>query len=112
MNKTLTIGLATRTRPGLLARTVNETLAHVRETDTRLVILADDDDVATLSMRNRLVDERIKWSVEPKPDSLGAKYNRMMKVRPADVYLTMVDYAPHMTVGFDTEILAASNVHS
>ncbi len=112
MNKTLTIGLATRTRPGLLARTVNETLGHIREPDTKLVILADDDDQATQSLRNKLTDERIIWSVEPKPDALGTKYNRMMRVRPADVYLVMVDYAPHMTDGFDTEILAASNVYS
>ena len=111
MNKTLTIGLATRTRPGFLARTVTETLRHVREADTRLVILADEDDQATQSMRNKLTDKRIIWSIEPRPDSLGTKYNRMMKVRPADVYLVMVDYAPHMTDGFDTEILAASNVH-
>ncbi len=112
MNKSLTIGLATRTRPGLLARTINETLHHAKETDTRLIILADDDDKATQSLRNKLTDKRIIWSIEPKPDSLGTKYNRMIKVRPADVYLSMVDYAPHMTDGFDTEILAASNVYS
>ncbi len=112
MNKTLTIGLATRTRPGFLARTVDETLHHMREADTRLVILADEDDYATQSLRNRLTDKRIIWSIDHKPDSLGTKYNRMIKVRPADVYLSMVDYAPHRTEGFDSKILAASNVFS
>ncbi len=110
--KSLSIALATRTRPGLLARTVTETLNHVREPNTRLVILADDDDVGTRSLKNRLTDPRIVWSIEPKPDSLGTKFNRVMKVAPADVYLTMVDYAPEVTVGFDSKILEAASVYS
>lgn len=109
----LSIALATRCRAGLLARTVKETLKHIREPDTRLVILADDDDSGTLSMCGVVLnDPRIIWSIEPKPPTVGEKYNRVMRVAPADVYLTAVDYAPDVTDGYDTRILDAAKVFS
>lgn len=107
----LSIILATRKRPGLLARTVQETLKHITSPHTRLVIACDDDDDGSLSMRDNLNDPRIIWSVEPRPDSLGEKYNRVMKVAPADVYMVMVDYAPCITPGFDQIIIDAAQVY-
>src|SRR5260221_2996824 len=107
--KTLSIGLATRSRPGLMLRTVIETLKHIKLAETKFVILADSDDDGTKSTRARLTDPRIQWSIEPRPDALGTKYNRLIRVAPADVYLVMVDYAPHMTPGFDERIIDAAN---
>ncbi len=107
----LSIVLATRSRPGLLVRTVEETLRHIGDQDTKLVICGDDDDVATLGTKGRLNDPRIIWSIAPRPAGLGEKYNRVLTVAPADVYLCMVDYAPHVTPGFDTKILEAAQVY-
>lgn len=107
----LSIVLATRKRPGLLSRTVTETLKHIRHPETKLVIVCDDDDDGTLSMRDALNDPRIVWSVEPRPDSLGEKYNRVMRVAPADVYMVMVDYAPCVTDGFDERVIDAAQVY-
>lgn len=107
----LSIILATRKRPGLLSRTVKETLKHITEPDTKLVIACDDDDDGALSMRDALNDPRIIWSIEPRPDSLGEKFNRVMKVAPADVYMVMVDYAPCITDGFDRKIIEAAQVY-
>ena len=107
----LTIALATRRRPGILVRTVKSTLANVTHPDTKLVILADADDDGTLSVRDTLNDPRIIWSVEPRPDSVGKKYNRAVKVAPADVYMVHVDYAPQMTKGFDEKVLEAATVY-
>src|SRR5215831_18683394 len=106
----LTIALATRQRPGHLVRTVETTLKNMRNDATRLVILADDDDYGTLSVKSKIDDERILWSIESRPDALGAKYNRAMKIAPADVYMVMVDYAPCVTEDFDNVILGAAQV--
>lgn len=107
----LSIVLATRKRPGLLARTVEETLKHIRRPDTTLLIAADDDDDGTLSLQNVIKDPRVVWSVKPREDSLGGKYNRVITEAPADVYMVMVDYAPCVTDGFDDLIIEAAQVY-
>src|SRR5262249_59440327 len=107
----LSIILATRCRPGLLARTVETTLSNIRHPGTKLVIAADDDDVGTVGLKDRLGDPRIVWSVKPREDSLGTKYNRVMSVAPAEVYTAMVDHSPHITPGFDEKILEAAQVY-
>src|SRR5262245_65609119 len=50
--------------------------------------------------------------LEPRAFSLGEKYNRILTLAPADVHLVMVDYAPHITEGFDEEILKAASIYS
>ena len=107
----LSIVLATRKRPGILVRTVAQTLANVTHPDTRLVICADDDDDGTISMQAKITDPRVIWSIEPRPDTVAEKYNRVMKVAPADVYMVHVDYAPQMTKGFDERVLEAATVY-
>ena len=100
-------------RPGILHRTVAQTLPLIKEPDTRLVIAADDDDDGTISLQNvpALMDPRIIWSIEPREDSLGAKYNRVLRIAPADVYCVMTDDCPHVTAGFDTKILETATVY-
>lgn len=107
----LVINLATRGRPEILIDTIERTLANVTRIDTRFLVSADDDDEPTIdALRPYMVrDNGIDVSIEPREDSLGGKYNRALKLFPdADVYLAMVDYAPHITYGFDERILDAA----
>jgi hypothetical protein len=102
--KTLTIGIATRGRADLAALVAEQTRMCC-SADTRIVVLADaDDDLGLLpALRG------ITLSVAPRPDSVGAKWNRMAEVAPADVYMAMVDYRSQVTPGFDRKILDAAN---
>ncbi len=104
----LAINLATRGRPALLNDTIRRTLANIELPNTRLMVSIDDDDRVTCDAIGSLpLDKRIIYDVAPREDALGDKYNRVMSIA-ADVYLTMVDYAPHVTPGFDRKILDAA----
>jgi glycosyltransferase involved in cell wall biosynthesis len=107
----LSIVLATRKRPGMLARTVEETLKHIKRPDTKLLIAVDDDDDGAISLQDVITDPRVIWSIKPREDSLGGKYNRVLTEAPADVYMVMVDYAPCITDGFDDKIIEAAQVY-
>lgn len=109
----LSIILATRGRPALLRQTVERTLLNIKCPDTRLIIAVDDDDMDSIVAASELSERsrRVITSVMPREDSLGEKYNNRMSVAPADVYLAMVDYAPHVTPGFDAKILDAASVY-
>lgn len=104
----LTIALGARGRPELLQRTVEITCSNMTEADTQLVVLLDADDEKTRDMT--FADKRVTKFVAPREDSLGEKFNRVLTIAPNDVYLVMVDYAPHVTKGFDRKILNAANV--
>ncbi len=107
----LSIILATRGRPHLLIPTIEQTVANMRNANTRLVVAVDDDDRATLdAFAARPWSERVILSRLPREDSLGEKYNNRIAANPADVYLVMVDYAPHITPGFDNAILDAARI--
>ena len=105
----LSIALATRGRVDLLRQTIAITLSNMSRKDTRLVVIIDNDDQATVDAIPSLPqDKRISYAAGPRADSLGGKYNAIMSLAPADVYLAMVDYAPHVTPGFDQRILDAA----
>jgi hypothetical protein len=110
----LTIILATRGRPHLLIPTIEQTVANMRNANTQLVIAVDDDDRVTLdaiAARSWAdLGERVILSRLPREDSLGEKYNNRLPVAPADVYLVMVDYRPHITPGFDNIILETASI--
>lgn len=103
---TLTVALATRGRPEMVRATLNRTLQNVYGEKTKIVVLVDDDDKTMLGFTHE--DPRVIVSIAPREDSLGEKYNRAIHVSPAEVYLAMVDYAPHVTQGFDKKILEAA----
>lgn len=105
----LTINLATRNRPEALRRTLDMTLANIREPDTTLMVSCDEDDAAGIAVAEQYKDG-VMVSIKPREDSLGAKYNRALTAAPADIYLAMVDYAPHVTPGFDTKICEAASL--
>jgi hypothetical protein len=107
---TLTINLCTRGRPELLLRTVQETLPNMVLPTTIFMISVDHDDQKTIDALPQLpADRRLRPVIAQREDSLGGKYNRALQV-PADVYLAMVDYGPHVTPGFDAKILEAASL--
>jgi hypothetical protein len=102
----LTINIATRGRPELLKMTVERTLPNIQRADTTLMISADEDDQLILGCLGDLpLDKRMKFSVKPREDSRGAKYDRALTEAPADLYLPAVDCAPILTPGFDQILL-------
>ncbi len=102
----LTMIIATRERPGLLLRTVTDTLPNVSRQDTRILIAVDEDDHASLDCLKRLPkDDRLTVSVRPREDCRGEKYDRALTEAPADVYLPAVDCAPIITPAFDQKII-------
>jgi hypothetical protein len=104
----LTIALATRGRPELLKETLARTSPMIERDDTMIVVLADADDEA---MRHFYwFGSNVAVSFAPREDSFGEKFNRAIKVCPADVYAVMVDYAPCVTQDFDTKILGAASL--
>jgi hypothetical protein len=105
----LTIGIATRGRPGMLLETVRETMANVRHPETRLVVIADADDRQTVDAW-KCDDDRVTLCVMERPDSVAEKWNHMVKVQPADVYLHQADDGAHVTHGFDLRILDAASL--
>ncbi len=106
---TLSIILAGRGRPALLERTIARTLDNIELSSTQFVIALDHDDPATAEAARKF-SPRVEVSVWPREDSLGGKFNRVLSIAPADVYLYMVDYAPIVTYGFDRIVLGAANV--
>lgn len=102
----LTIGIATRGRAQLVSQTVTATLANCRA-DTRIVVLADaDDDLTGLNLPAEVI-----LDVQPRPDTAAAKWNRMMTVAPAQVYMVMNDYKSQATAGFDTNVINAAKLY-
>jgi hypothetical protein len=110
----LIIPLATRGRPDLLRATIAQTVTNIRNPKTTIVILADDDDetmTTTEIAEHFRTYPQVQLSIAPRELGLGEKYNRVLDLYQGDVYLAMVDYAPHITPGFDNRILTAANIY-
>lgn len=102
----LTVNIATRGRPELLKKTTEAYLKGMVLDNTALMISADEDDHETIDSLSKLPhDIRLKFSVRPREDSRGEKYDRALKEHPADVYLPAVDSVPILTEGWDKIIL-------
>ena len=105
---TLAIALATRGRPALLAETIERTLPNIVLSSATLTVIIDDDDDVTLDAASQLPsDSRLHYMVRPRQDTLGGKFNLILE-RQASVYMSMVDYAPAITPGFDRRIMDAA----
>lgn len=108
MPASLTINLVTRNRPALMVETVARTVPNISLDTTRLMISVDADDEATIAVLPELPDDpRVVPNIAPREDALGEKYNRALQ-HPASLYLTMADYVPHLTPGFDAKLLEAA----
>lgn len=101
----LAVGIGTRGRAQTALRTAEETIKHVKRSDTTLVVLGDHDDE---ELKRTRFPAGVILNIEKREDSLGGKWNRLLRISSADVYLVMVDYAPNMTAGFDQKILDAA----
>ena len=106
----LSINLCTRKRPHVLASTLDATLKNIASPHTILMVSADEDDDESCRMAMRFLPH-VHVSIKTRDASLGEKYNRVLTEAPADVYLAMVDYAPHVTSGFDQKILDAASIY-
>jgi hypothetical protein len=105
----LTLNIATRGRPDHLRDTVIRTLANVQHPDTFILLSVDADDAPTIESLDRIPkDGRLLTSIEPREDTRWLKYDRALRLAPADVYLCGVDYAPILTPGFDWDIINAA----
>ena len=112
--KQLAISLCTRGRPDLLDRTISITVQNMVRPNTVMYVMVDDDDDATREYLSSPTFDA-HWNsghvvpfVAMRPYGFGAKFNRVLDLCRADLYLTMVDYAPHITPGFDQMLLDAS----
>jgi hypothetical protein len=106
---TLTLVIATRGRPDLLKYTIENTVAHIsreRAGATKVLVCIDNDDVLTTRRLGEMPQaDCILYSVKPREDSRGEKYDRALTECPADVYLPAVDCAPIVTPNWDAIIL-------
>lgn len=113
MNK-LALSLATRNRPDMLVATIRRTLGNVRNPNTELMVMADADDAPTIASLWRLQETeayKFKISIEPREDTVAAKWNRVIKGIPdADVYMPVCDDGPIITPGFDDMVLEAAAI--
>jgi hypothetical protein len=111
----LAINLATRGRALLVMQTIGRTLENIRHPETVFMVSADADDEATCQALRALIDhgplgDRLKLSIEPREDTVGAKWNRVLAAVPdADVYMPMCDDGPAITPAFDEKILEAAS---
>ncbi len=109
--KKVTVALATRGRPQVMVQTVQNMVANSELDNTTIVVLMDEDDPASFeALKAANVGSKVMWSVEPREDTLGEKYNRVLKCEPADLYQVAVDYAPILTPGYDKRLLEAASV--
>ncbi len=92
----------TRGKADYLVEYLSKSLANSVLPDTRFVIGFDEDDPTAIGALNRLPrSEKIIGSIEPREDSLGAKYNRCAAVYDADLYVMAVDDTAIVTPGWD-----------
>jgi hypothetical protein len=103
------IALATRGRPKVLKQTVEATLANIGRHNTEMHVCMDEDDFASIDAVSSISSGHLFPDVRPREDSLGGKYNRV--IGRGDIYMVMVDYAPHLTKGFDNLLVRAAQCY-
>ena len=107
--KTLTVALATRGRPEIMVDTVKHMVHFSELAETTILVLMDEDDPASFeALKKANVGSKVMYSVQPREDTLGGKYNRALNDCPADLYQVAVDYAPILTPGYDKVLLEAA----
>lgn len=100
---TVALCIPTRGRPQLLSEAVSKAISASKLPDTRVVIGYDEDD----SVRLPINDAKVIASIAPREDSVGAKYNRLFRLHPADIYVQGVDDLT-MADGWDESLVAAN----
>jgi len=102
----LAIGIATRGRPEH-ARWSAELAARYALGDTRIYVLADADDESMTEFRP---PDGVTLDVREREDSVGAKWNRLLALEQADVYMAMCDYRAQCSLGYDLRVMEAASI--
>jgi hypothetical protein len=104
----LTVTLATRGRPVLLAKCISQYLSKIRLRSTKFVVALDSDDTESIEVAQRFSKHKYcVVDVREREDSVAAKWNRGITVCPADYYLAASDDSPMESDGFDKLIVEA-----
>lgn len=95
----------TRGKPQFLDDFLAQTIDKSRMPDTKFVIGIDKDEEDLYAKSKLRENERVIWSVEPREDSLGAKFNRCAAAAPgADWYIMGVDDLGITSIAWDTYV--------
>jgi hypothetical protein len=71
------------------------------------MVSLDEDDPETHAVAAKFP---VKVSIKPREDTIAEKWNRVLLEEPADLYMPMSDYCPHITPGFDLRIVEAAGL--
>lgn len=107
---TVSLCIASRGRPGMLAQTAAASDAAATLDATRVVIGVDRDQVPDVITARLLLaaGPRFVASIADREDSLGAKYNRIQGAHAADLYVCGCDDTIIPTPGWDAKLLRAA----
>jgi hypothetical protein len=95
----------TRGKPEYLNDFLAQTIDKSRLPDITFVVGIDADEEEKYAKSELRKHKQVVWSVEPREDSLGAKFNRCVKAAPgADWYIMGVDDLGLQTIAWDVYV--------
>jgi len=100
----INVCVPTRGKPEYIQDFVWETARNATLTETRVILGMDADDHWDSKRNPNRTPTNVTLSIEPREDSLGAKYNRCARAYDADLYVMSMDDVAISTKGWD-EIL-------
>lgn len=112
--------IASRGRPELLRKTLQQTIGNVTRQDTAIVVALDKDDETVDEVRRQMaglrdfsshhliISNNLLFSIADREDSLGAKYNRAAAQIEADLYVVGTDDCAIATEGWDARLHQAA----
>lgn len=99
----LALCIASRGRPESLLKVITAMDDRAVLPSTQIIVALDDDD-PTRPHFAPLTDHELIWSVGPREDSLGAKYNRCRSLTQADVCMFFCDDGEIVNEGWDSVV--------
>ena len=107
---TISVCIASRGRPEMLTKTVEQLSALAELPDTKISVALDLDDEKSAGWKSD--NHRVTGSFAEREDSLGEKYNRAARGIAADVYVLWADDVVTTTQGWDKKIQDAAGLFS
>lgn len=105
----LVVSIPTRNRPDRILNAISRNWQLTNSRDTIIFVAVDDDDQPTITaLQERTWPRNVHISIEPREDSIAAKWNRALKI-PASIYLGIGDDDPIVTQDYDIKILEAAD---
>ena len=102
----ISVVIASRGRPELLAQTIEKLQANAVLPDTVIAVALDDDDE---TMKGFVPSRGVHVSVAAREDSIGSKYNRAAALCLADLYLLWADDMAIPTPEWDKKLQYAAD---